>query len=130
MRRIPKLIEKYIALFESKENQRRLSLWDRIDESIRGETQWHGMPSPNIQPTDSMPVTAECLEKIWEDSLGLDLEKYYTDPKYFLEYYLKTKIKKFNEFPDDTLLTMNISVAFGVTHEAGMLGQEVFLKKD
>ena len=33
---INQLIARYTKLVESEENQRRLELWDRIDEGIRG----------------------------------------------------------------------------------------------
>ena len=33
-----------------------------------------------------MPVTAECLDKIWEPVLGLEMGRYFTEPDYFLEY--------------------------------------------
>jgi hypothetical protein len=39
------------------------------------------------------------------------------------------KIEKFKRFPDDTPLTPDIPLVFGVTHEAGMLGQEIFFNQ-
>jgi hypothetical protein len=54
--------------------------------------------------------------------------RYYTEPDYYLEYYLRMKINKFRHLRDDTPLTMDIPLVFGVTHEAGMLGQKVFFK--
>jgi hypothetical protein len=72
-----------------------------------------------------MPVTADCLEKMWERVLGMDIRRFYTEPDYYLEYFLKYKILKFKRFTDDTPLTRDVPVCFGVTHEAGMLGQRV-----
>ena len=100
---------------------------ERPDEGIRGEFQWHGIPANNTSAGKSMPVTAECLDKIWEEMLGLELKRFFTEPDYYLEYYLRIKMKKFLEFPDDTPLTMEVPLVFGVTHEAGMLGQEIVL---
>lgn len=121
------LIAQYSTLFESGENKRRLALWTRTDEGIRGEMQWHGIPSYSAGSGIPMPVTVECQNKIWEEILGLDLKRFYTEPDYYLEYYLKIKIEKFLRFTDDTPLTMDIPVVLGVTHEAGMLGQKVIL---
>jgi len=121
------LISTYTKLFESDENRRRLALWERVDEGIRGENQWHGIPAFGTDSGRPMPVTAECLDKVWEHLLGLELKRFFTEPDYYLEYYLKTKIQKFERFPDDTPLTMDIPVVLGVTHEAGILGQEVIL---
>lgn len=72
-----------------------------------------------------MPVTAECLEKMWEPLLGMDIRRFYTEPDHFLEFFLKYKILKFRRFADDTPLTREIPVCFGVTHEAGLLGQAI-----
>jgi hypothetical protein len=120
-------MSRYCELFQSEENQRRLALWQRPQEGIRGEMQWHGIPAYDTTSGRPMPVTVECLDKVWEKLLGLELRRFFTDPDYYLEYYLKTKIRKFREFPDDTPLTMEIPVVLGVTHEAGILGQSVIL---
>ncbi len=130
MDRINKLKDEFISLYNSSENKRRLAMWERTDEGIRGENQWHGIPAYTVDSGKQMPVTAECLDKIWEDLLGLKLKRFFNEPDYYLEYYLKTKIKKFQMFADDTPLTMDIPVVLGVTHEAGMLGQEIILDSD
>jgi uroporphyrinogen-III decarboxylase len=122
---VSRLLDEYGTLSASAENQRRLSLWETTDCGLRAETQWHGIPNYTIASGRPMPVTAECLEKIWEAVLGMDLRRFYTEPDYFLEFFLKYKILKFRRFADDTPLTRDIPVCFGVTHEAGMLGQRV-----
>jgi uroporphyrinogen-III decarboxylase len=125
MREITRLVGEYLELADSAENRRRLSLWETGDCGIRGETQWHGIPASRVADGRPMPVTAECLEKMWEKVLGMDIRRFYTDPDYFLEYFLRYKILKFRRFSDDTPLTPEIPVCFGVTHEAGILGQKV-----
>jgi hypothetical protein len=42
---ISNLIDEYLALVNSPENKRRLSLWETGDCGLRGETQWHRCPS-------------------------------------------------------------------------------------
>lgn len=126
MPELKKILDEYATLCDSDENKRRLSLWNRVNEGLRWENQWHGLPADTYPNT--MPVTAECLEKIWENLIGLDMRKYYTEPEYYLEYYLKMKIFKFQTIHDDTPLTMDIPLVLGVTHEAGILGQKVFFK--
>jgi len=125
MSELNKLIDQYLRLVEGDENRKRMSLWETSDRGIRGETQWHGIPNYGIGTGRSMPVTAECLEKMWERVLGMDIQRFYTDPDYFLEYFLRYKILKFERLRDDTPLTKDIPVCFGVTHEAGILGQKV-----
>jgi uroporphyrinogen-III decarboxylase len=120
------LLDEFGRLCDSAENARRLALWENPDTGIRGETQWHGLPRFEVGKGHPAPVTAECLEKMWVAVLGMDIRRFYTDPEYFLEYYLRFKILKFRRFADDTPLTRQIPVCFGVTHEAGMLGQKIF----
>lgn len=126
MSEIGKLLDEYGALCDSAENERRLGLWLRPEQGIRGETQWHGIPAFDVTADRPAPVTAECLEKMWVAVLGMDIRRFYTDPEYFLEYYLRFKILKFRRLRDDTPLTRQIPVCFGVTHEAGILGQKIF----
>ena len=121
-----KLLDEYCQLYSSDENARRSSCWTRLNEGIRWENQWHGLPAYTVDSGNPMPVTAECLDAIWEDILGLEQKKYFTDPDCYLEFYLKMRIEKFKRLPDDTPLTMDIPLVFGVTHEAGMLGQKIF----
>jgi uroporphyrinogen-III decarboxylase len=127
MSELNKLLDEYGKLFASDENKRRLGLWEVPETGIRWENQWHGVPGYTADAGRTMPVTAECLDKIWEDVLGLDMKRYFTDPEYYLEYYLKMRIKKFQDLPDDTPLTLDIPLVFGVTHETGLLGQKVYL---
>jgi uroporphyrinogen-III decarboxylase len=122
---INRLLDEYGKLCDSAENARRLALWDRPERGIRAETQWHGVPRHAASSGALMPVTAECLEKMWVSVLGMDIRRFYTDPDYSLEYFLTYKMLKFRRFRDDTPLTRDIPVCFGVTHEAGMLGQKV-----
>ena len=127
MSEIHRLLDELTRLHSGDDNKRRLSLWAGAQCGTRGDVQWHGIPAYGRDSGRPMPVTVECLEKVWTESLGLDLARYYTEPEYYLEYCLRIKLKKFKEFRDDTPLTLDIPVAFGVTHEAGMLGQKVFL---
>jgi hypothetical protein len=122
-----KLLDELSGLCDSAENRRRLSLWEHPDQAIRGETQWHGIPNYNTASGRAMPVTVECLDKVWQTELGLRLDRFFTDPDYYLENYLRIRLKKYSEFPDDTPLTRDIPVHFGVTHEAGLLGQKVII---
>ena len=97
MSAISRLTGEYLALANGAENKRRLSLWETGDRGLRGETQWHGCPNYTVDSGRPMPVTAECLEKMWEKVLGMDIRRFYTDPDYFLEYFLKYKLLKFQE---------------------------------
>jgi uroporphyrinogen-III decarboxylase len=125
MAEINRLLDELGTLCDSAENKRRLALWSHPERGIRAETQWHGLPAYTAATGRAMPVTAECLEKMWEQVLGMDIRRFYTDPDYYLEYFLKYKILKFKRFADDTPLTRDVPVCFGVTHEAGVLGQRV-----
>jgi uroporphyrinogen-III decarboxylase len=127
--KINNLLDKLIYLYETDENKRRQMLWENIEPQIRGESQWHGIPKGFATQDDIMPVTAECLNVVWMEILDFNLDRYYKEPEYYLEYYLKMKIKKFQEFPDDTPIDLNIPIYFGVIFEAALLGQKIYFNK-
>jgi hypothetical protein len=66
-------LARYDRLCDGAENRRRLALWENTDCGLRGETQWHGVPADTTDRGRPMPVTAECLEKMWEQVLRMDL---------------------------------------------------------
>ncbi len=107
MSQLNKLLNEYAKMYAGDENKRRLFLWTRVDEGIRWENQWHGLPAHHSSGADPVPVTAECLDRIWESLIGLEMGRYYTEPEYYLESYLKMKINKFRFLHDDTPLTMD-----------------------
>jgi hypothetical protein len=127
---ITKLLDELHILCDSPENMRRRSLWLEGEPPVRGETQWHGIPGGSALRGEPMPVTAECLNTLWRDLLGLRFDRYYTEPDYFLKHYLRIKILKFREFQDDTPIDRNIPLHFGIGFEAGMLGQEIHYSPD
>jgi len=129
MSKITNLLDTVINLYETSENKRRQRLWENKEPQIRGETQWHGIPIGFANKGDIMPVTVECLNAIWTEILGFTLDRYYKEPEYYLEYYLKMKIKKFQEFPDDTPIDFNIPIYFGIVFEPALLGQKVYFNK-
>jgi uroporphyrinogen-III decarboxylase len=122
---IRKQLDDVIKLSESDENKRRLACWENPENAIRGENQWHGYPKGTAPDGDTMPVTAELLDTVLAKDIGFRMDTYFTETEYFLRYYLEMKIKRFQEFPDDTPLTLEIPVWFGVVWEAALLGQEV-----
>jgi uroporphyrinogen-III decarboxylase len=128
--KIVKLLDEIHRLSDSSENIRRRSLWQETESAVRGDTQWHGIPKSSTLHGGKMPITAECLNTIWREFLGFMFDRYYTEPEYFLENYLQIKIRKFNEFPDDTPIDRTIPLHYGIAFEAGLLGQEVCFGSD
>lgn len=123
---VTSLLDTVVKLYETDENKRRQGLWQYDEPQIRGEIQWHGIPSGEANKGDLMPITAETQNAIWTELLGFTLDRYFKEPEYFLEHYLRMKIKKYQEIPDDTPIDMNIPIWFGVAFEAGLLGQKVY----
>jgi len=121
---IPALLEKVLTLNQSAENRRRVSAWANPEQALRGEIQWHGLVCGDANRGDAMPVTAECLHTVWAELLGFRMDRLFQDPDYFLENFLRMKILKFEEFPDDTPIDLNIPIWFGVVLEAALLGQD------
>ena len=130
MNKINELLDTVINLYGTSENKRRQILWENKEPQIRGEMQWHGIPIGFANKGDIMPITVECVNAIWMEILGFTLDRYYKEPEYYLEYYLKMKIKKFQEFPDDTPIDLNIPVYFGIVFESALLGQKIYFNKN
>jgi len=80
---------------------------------------------PNYTADTGQPMRhRECLEKMWEPVLGLDLLRFYSEPDYYLEYFLRYKVLKFRRLAT-TRADPRHSMWLRRHNEAAMLGQGV-----
>ena len=122
---IGKLLDQILFLSCTEENIRRKSLWRNSEQAIRGDAQWHGIPKENTLSADKIPVTFDIQRPLWAKQIGFSLDRYYHDPKYYLVNYLKMKVKKFRELPDDTPIDNMIPIYLGQGFEASLFGQKI-----
>jgi len=127
---ISQLLGKIEKLYEGKENQRRRKLWENENLAVRGEGQWHGIPTIKSTEEDLMPVTFDIQMPFWAKLLNFKLDEFYHDPEVYLKNYLKLKIKRFYELPDDTPIDLKIPIWLGVGFEAALFGQTVHYSPD
>ena len=97
---IKALIDQYLELEQSEKNQRRKAKWkynapigrDQIRLTPKTDGSWR---------TEGAPFAADMQNQYWIQILGFDLIRYYKDPEYWLEYYLKMKMKHFEMFDEE-----------------------------
>jgi uroporphyrinogen-III decarboxylase len=123
-------LDKLGCFADSSENKRRISLFDEESLTIHGDVQFHGIPRDSIQKDGYMPVTAECLNELWMQKFHFELDRYYTDPEYYLDIFLKIKLAKYEIFGDDTPIDRNILISFATVFEAATLGVDVSYHKE
>ncbi len=115
---VKSLLDTMAVIVESPENSKRQEKWNR---SILKGT-YKKDRSPNI---NSIPCTLFLGPTYWNKKTGMDIGRYYTDPDYYLENYLKNSIDHFIRFDDDSFFTKTIPIQLGVGFESELLGVKV-----
>jgi uroporphyrinogen-III decarboxylase len=127
---IKQLLDKIVQLCKGKENERRRKFWENEDFAVRGETQWHGIPAKKATEGEPMPVTFDVQFPLWAKLLNFKLDEFYHNPETYLKNYLKIKIRRFYELPDDTPIDNTIPIYLAVGFEASLFGQRVHYSPD
>ncbi len=116
--KIRDLLDRMSDVIECQENKHRQSKWGK--KFVNGTRRLVVAPSPG-----RVPYTLFLGPTYWNRRIGLDIRRYYTDPWYFLEFYLKTALEHYWNFEDDTFYTNVIPIHLGVTLEAGLFGTDI-----
>ncbi len=116
---IPRLIEQYVRLVDSKKNRDRARFWQ--DPRGWNRDMWRGIPVERPAGTPAA-FTVALDNSLWSHVLGYSLIDYYSDPHVFLKQQLRKAIYSFENFDDDTLYTNELYIWFGVITELSILG--------
>ena len=108
---IKDLIERYLEITESSENEANAQFWERVHGWNRD--MWRGIPRAG----DSVPFNIAPDNGLWSHILNVDLRDYYTDPETYLETQLRLRIYHFEHFKDNTYFTKELFIWFGVVTE-------------
>jgi uroporphyrinogen-III decarboxylase len=114
---IEALVNRYLEIVHSPENQARKKLWENPYHWNRD--MWRGVPLPR---QDGAPFTIAPDNSLWTHILGFSLKDYYHDPEIFLEMQLRKQIFSFENFDDDTFYTDELFIWFGVITELSTFG--------
>lgn len=79
---------------------------------------------------DIVPCTLFLGPTYWNKKIGLNIGKYYTDPYYHLENYLRIAIERFENYEGNTFFEKTIPINFSVGFETELLGGKVVYLPD
>jgi len=116
---IKDLIERYLEIVNSPENQKNRRYWQEVYNWNRDK--WRGIP----EVKKGIPFTIALNNSLWSQILNVDLRDYYNDPETFLETQLRMFIYHFNHFKDNTYFTNELFIWFGVITELTFFGARI-----
>jgi hypothetical protein len=119
---LQELLEEYSGIVVSPRNQRCRGLWARTRSIVLDK--WRGCPRP-IGEIGKAPVCVWLGSQFLLELLGTDLSRYYREPMYFLEHWLKTKLFHFQRFCDDNYYDAFIPIWLGEGFEATLWGMTI-----
>jgi uroporphyrinogen-III decarboxylase len=111
------ILDAYLDLVESPENQRRKNLWQ--PEPMTSRDKFRRIPKPASEV--GVPVVADTAASLWRDVFGFNMREYYTQPQVYLLNYLKAAIAHF-QLGDDTHLGPTIGHFPSVGLESSVFG--------
>jgi uroporphyrinogen-III decarboxylase len=113
------LIDRVLEIHGSDENAARAHKW--APQPAWARDHWRGVPR---SPDDGhgIPFTVEPENALWAHILGFDINRYYTDPRTFLQARLQMSIYRFEHFDDHTVTGDDIPIWFGVPFEMSLFG--------
>lgn len=124
-KKIETLKEEYLKLVVSDENKRRRSMWKDVARS--GRDQFRPTPKSDGSWKHGMvPITADIQNPTWAKILDFDIQKFYFDAAYYLEHYLRIMIFRFENFEDDTFLTIDIPMWGTCALEGSLFGVKYY----
>lgn len=114
------LLEKVSRLSDSARNQELQTLWQgELSPTYDSADFFRGIPAPGM-----ILCLAYLRHGEWGSILpGYELHRYYTDPEYYLEFYLRKYIYYFEELQDDRPIPKSIPI-FQTTLELSLFGAE------
>ena len=121
-RELLRLLEQYRQAVASARNRQGSEVWAATRSIVLDK--WRGCPRP-IAETGRAPVCVWLGSQFLVEMLGTDLSRYYREPMYFLEHWLKTKLLHFERFADDNYYDDFIPVWLGEGFEATLWGMKM-----
>jgi hypothetical protein len=125
---VRRLMEKYLVLSESQENQRRLRCWEL---EVCARDQWHGRPrGDGFRCEGLVPITVDLQNTFWLQLFPQDLAQCYQDPVAYLRFHLQKRVAAFHRLPDDTPLDRIVPIYLGTPFESSLFGVPVHFFPD
>ncbi|MCL5985558.1 MAG: hypothetical protein M1371_03230 [Actinobacteria bacterium] len=115
------LCDEYRKIVDSKRNQEKKKLWQDV-RAIRLD-KFRSIPK-KISEIGSPPILAWIELPMWSKLLGFDIARFYNEPLYYFENWLRTRIAYFNMFEDDNYFDDVVTIWLGAGFEATLFGLE------
>ena len=114
------LIDDYLCLSESAENQRRLAMWER---ELAARDQWHGRPRLGSLRRDGVvPVEVIIQYPFFLPLFRMDLAEVYQNPVAYLRFHLQRLNWVFQNVPDDVPLDGVVPIYLSTPFEPSLFG--------
>ncbi|MBD3306766.1 hypothetical protein GF339_10105 [candidate division KSB3 bacterium] len=114
------LLKTYIRICDSEKNVENVGYFQQT-RSILME-KFRGVPKPLTETGGKIPFVYWLSLDLWRDLLQLDIERYYTDPLYYLEHWLRMRIFYVEHFEDCNCCEKFIPIWLGEGFEAALFG--------
>ena len=97
-RELQRLLEQYRQIVASARNRQSREAWAATRSIVLDK--WRGCPRP-VAETGRAPICVWLGSQFLIEMLGTDLSRYYREPMYFLEHWLKTKTGQRAKYLDE-----------------------------
>lgn len=125
MENVSQLLEQYLNIVNSEENQRNKAYWLNAEEPYLAE-RWRGISSRKTNTPFTMAMDISGYSKM----LDIDCFRYYTDAEEQLRHQLRYAIWEFRNLRCHRYFENTVFISFGSVFEASMFGAEIFYLHD
>lgn len=120
MKEVKSLVEKYLEIVNSKQNQENKKYWENADEPYLVE-RWRGRSLRREHTPFTMAMDISGYSKV----LGIDCLKYYGEPEAQLHEQLRYAIWEFENLKCQRYFENTVFVSFGSIMEASFFGAKI-----
>ena len=120
MRKIQDLLKKYVKICNSEKNKENKSYFKKTKSIILDK--FRGVPKDLCKIDNVVPFVYWLGLDLWRDIFNINIERFYKDPLYYLENWLKIKIFYFENFNDYNCFENFIPLWLGEGFEATFFG--------
>ena len=122
------LLDAYGRLVTSERAGANKSLFSKTRSII--ECKFRGVPQSLAETDGRIPFVYTLSMGLCQQLFDLDMERFYKEPRYFLENWLRIAIFHFENFPDCSVYERFLPMWMGEGFEATLFGGRLIWKKD
>jgi len=120
MKKILDLLKKYVKIYNSERNKENKNYFKKTKSIILDK--FRGVPKDVDEINNKIPFIYWLSLDLWRDIFNINIERFYKDPLYYLENWLRIKIFYFENFNDCNCFENFIPIWLGEGFEATFFG--------